>query len=963
ALDGARDETRQVQRLMTGLTGSLPCAAFRFEFHADGRRGFRFISPRAADVWGLPIALLESDPGRLWNRVHPDDLPGIRQTLIAARRRGGPVTLLHRTAGPLPRWIETHASLTGDKGGFQTWDGYWQDVTEREATLEATRRAAAEHVAVFQSAGLGIAVLDHRHFVRVNNRLAETLGYSPEELAGQDSRIIFAAEADYEQAGREAYPALARGKTSQLEWQYRRKNGSVFWGRASGRAIDALDPTGGSVWVLEDITERRSAEERLAKAETRLRLLTNSVPVAVFEIRTSGDLFWFTFMGRRVRDILGVGPEELIANGDRFYGAILPEDRDPTEARILEGLRKGDGFQVRFRLDRDDDDRWTLMEAVPLETGAKGSLWTGYLQDVTEATRAEDALRQAKNLAEEAARTKSDFLANMSHEIRTPMNAIIGMSHLAMKTGLSPRQHDYLRKIQDAGQHLLGIINDVLDLSKIEAGKMSLEKSPFDLDKLLDSLAGLLGEKTTAKGLELVFDVAPDVPRTLQGDSLRLGQILINYANNAVKFTDHGEIDVIARVRESGDREVLLYFAVRDTGIGIAEEQQQRLFQNFQQADTSTTRQFGGTGLGLAISKRLARMMGGDVGVESRPGVGSTFWFTARLGVGTDARARLLPAQDLRGRRILVVDDNDSARSVLCDLLAGMTFQAAGAASGPDAIAALTGAARQGIPFEVALIDWRMPGMDGIETAARVRDLDLTPAPRLIMVTAYGREEVFNQIAEAGIDDVLVKPVSASLLFDTVMRVLGATGRTDGQNGDGTRDGTDPRDAAGTASGGPVRAASGDARLADLAGARVLLVEDNDLNQDVARDLLTDAGVSVDVAADGAEAVAMVTDGAYDIVLMDVQMPVMNGFEATAAIRRMEDLSGLPIVAMTANVLSRDRDRCLAAGMNDFIAKPIDPADLRAALIRWIRPGRRLPAMPAAGSGNRPFQPQGRFRH
>ena len=523
-------------------------------------------------------------------------------------------------------------------------------------------------------------------------------------------------------------------------------------------------------------------------------------------------------------------------------------------------------------------------------------------------------LGESRALAVANSNAKSEFLSNMSHEIRTPMNAIIGLSYLALKTSLTPSQRDYLKRIQISSQHLLGIINDILDFSKIEAGKLSMERIEFELEKVLDNVANLTSEKASAKGLELIFEIDKAVPNHLLGDPLRLGQILINFANNAVKFTEKGEIGIHIRVRDESEKDVLLHFKVEDTGIGISEEQKAQLFRSFQQADSSITRRYGGTGLGLAISKKLAELMGGEVCVESELGKGSTFWFTAWLGKSAESQRSYVPAPDLRGRRALVVDDNEHARAIILDLLAGMTFAAKAVDSGPAALEETRRAARDGAMYDLVFLDWQMPEMDGIETARRIGAMDLSPAPHLVIITAYGREELIREAENVGIEDVLIKPVSASILFDTAMHLLGAKEK-------------ERREAAEAAS-------SSVGSQEGLRGAKILLVEDNDINQEVATELLETAGCAVSLAKDGAEAVRKVREEAYDLVLMDVQMPVMDGIAATREIRGVSRFDGLPIIAMTANAMKEDQERCLAAGMDDYITKPIDPDAMFAALRR-----------------------------
>ena len=693
-----------------------------------------------------------------------------------------------------------------------------------------------------------------------------------------------------------------------------------------------------AVWLCAMVVTGRTRAAESARRlrfenERRMREITNNLPVAVyqFQMDASGQPR-FRFMSPAITAITGLQASDVLDDGAMLFALLDPDGRAGLLAQIADSARQHWSIHRRMEFGAQGlvAARWVDIHCTCVHQHAGEEVWNGYLADVTAEHTAAQTLSAAKQTAEDATRSKSLFLANMSHEIRTPMNAIIGMSHLALKTGLTPRQHDYVQKIQRAGQHLLGIINDILDFSKIEADKLQVENQPFELDQLLENLATLIGDKVNAKGLELVFDVGADVPAALVGDALRLGQILINYANNAVKFTEQGEVAVTVRVRSRDQRRVLLHFAVRDTGIGLSEAQMSQLFQSFQQADASTTRKYGGTGLGLAISKKLAQLMGGEVGVESELGKGSTFWFTAHLEIGQGERPSLLPSPDLRGRRLLVVDDNDSARAVLVELLRGMRFEVQAAATGAEAVNIVRNAAVGGAPLDVVLLDWQMPGMNGIETAAAIKALALQQPPRMMMVTAHGREEIQQQALGVGIDDVLIKPVNASVLLNTLIRLLG--GEVD--------DSALARPA-------PISTL---AALATIRGARVLLAEDNELNQQVAAELLADAGLVVEIANNGVEAVAMAQRSRYDIVLMDMQMPEMDGVEATRALRALSALDGLPVVAMTANAMQADRELCTQAGMVDFVIKPIEPDDLWRALLRWIPPRDAMPAHDAGAA-------------
>ncbi len=571
---------------------------------------------------------------------------------------------------------------------------------------------------------------------------------------------------------------------------------------------------------------------------------------------------------------------------------------------------------------------WKLMpHALKLPSPLQLEESNARLQDeVKQREVAVEMMRQAKTEAEAATRAKSNFLANMSHEIRTPMNAVLGMLYLALKTNLSSVQQNYLSKAQSAANSLLGIINDILDISKIEAGKLEFEAIEFRLDSVLEQLTDTINLQAKRKGVEFLIRHDTGIPHSLIGDPLRLRQVLLNLCNNAFKFTEQGEVELAFQCLRVSGTDITLQISVRDTGIGMAPEVQSKLFHKFTQADESSTRRYGGTGLGLAISKHLVELMGGRIWVEeSQLGNGTTMCCTVQLQISpqTQIHQRKLIEQAgplLKGIRALIVDDNEVSRQIFSEMLGSFELDVSISANGMEALKQLEQSADK--PFDIMLMDWRMPGMNGDQVIRQIHASAIQPQPKIIMVTAYGREDVMNLADQAGVDSFLIKPVSPSMLLDTILSALGH-GRILG-----SREKNHDKDAP--------------AVIPNFAGTRLLLAEDNDINREFAVGLLHSMNIAVDEAVDGEAAVAMVQQHTYDGVLMDIQMPVLDGLEATRHIRALAQQQGgeyftkLPIIAMTAMAMAKDAEKCQQAGMNDFVTKPVSPERLTATLTKWL---------------------------
>ena len=894
------------------------------------------------DIWAGMLgydkqSLLAQHPNHMacWvSLIHPDDVQRVqdhlRRFLINEIPDYTEVFRMRSSSGEW-RWILDigHAALRGSDGTPRRLVGINQDITEQKVAEASLRDSEAYNKMLFQESSRPIIILDPDFgYIDCNPAAVRIFGVNAKsQLLGKGLLFLLAPEQYGEQDSASLMQdilqrALTQGH-ARCEWRYQRPDEDTWDAEVH---LAAFEYRGRRLvqCMPEDVTEKRRARLEIELQQRELQNLLDEQQM-IFDNAPNGIIYTadgvILRVNQRLVEYLGYRADELVGQP----GSIIqqsPEHYARFGALVGPVLAAGKDVNVEWDFARKDGGTFVAQVSGRGIRSARlhhVTIWV--FEDIAERKAAERAMEQARRVAEDAAKAKSDFLANMSHEIRTPMNAIIGMSHLALQTSLDARQRNYVEKAHRSAVGLLGIINDILDFSKIEAGKMVIEDTEFCLDDVMESLSNLIGLRTEEKGLELLFCVPGQLPTALVGDPLRLGQILVNLGNNAVKFTEQGEVVIGIEEIDRDAEHIELHFWVRDTGIGMTQAQCAKLFQPFSQADSSTTRRYGGTGLGLAISRALVEQMGGRIWVQSEPGVGSEFHFTARLGRNAQGSAsRRMSREVLQHMRVLVVDDNSSAREITASIARGLGLRVDTAANGQAALACVAQAEQQGQAYDLVLIDWKMPEMDGIETLRLMHARRLPNVPASIMVTAFGREEALDEAERQGValKSVLTKPVMPSQLLDAIGAAIDRKGLVENRTG--------------------IMAHESRNAMRQLEGARVLLVEDNELNQELAMELLRHAGVQVTLATNGLEALeTLQARGAdFDGVLMDCQMPVMDGYEATRRIRDSAALRALPIIAMTANAMAGDRERALAMGMNDYIAKPLDVGSMFSTLARWL---------------------------
>jgi len=808
----------------------------------------------------------------------------------------------------------------------------WLDERPSGELPEALRQAQIAFQSLVDSLPLNLLIKDaagHRVFANRNYlafhhlKLEEVIGKSDAELFPPDVAEKFTADDQV---------VLKTGEVMHNVEEHRLPSGKTRWIERLKSPVRDVDGTVVGVQVLFwDVTESHQAQRELAHERYLLQTLMDNVPDSIYFKDREGR-FLRVSRAKAVKSGLS-DPSQAIGKSDHdFFSEDHARKADHDEQNVMDTGEPIVGQEEQL-LWQDGKVTWSSTTKLPLcDTHGNVVGTFGISRDITQLKLAQEELREARDAADVASRAKSEFLANMSHEIRTPMNGIIGMTELLLDTRLTSTQREYLRMVQESGESLLSILNDILDFSKIEAGRLELDSHPFDLRDALGDTLKPLGLRAHSKGLELAYSIASDVPFVLEGDLGRLRQVIVNLIGNAIKFTAKGEVVLNVQCVALTTSECTLQFSIRDTGVGIPEENQQLIFEAFQQADRSTTRRFGGTGLGLAISSKLVELMGGEIRMESQVDRGSTFSFTAQFGICDiapgDEKEHSLSLADTS---VLVVDDNATNRRILCDMLCNWGLKPTSASSAQEAMKCLRSAQHRDDPFSIVLTDVHMPEASGFDLAKWVREEQAVAQTPLVMLTSAAKLGDADRRASLGIAAHLIKPIKQSELFETIVTVLGVRPSDDGPS------------------------AEHEEALPELKGLRVLLAEDNIVNQKLATGVLNKLGCDITVASNGARAVETWKSGEFDIVLMDVEMPELDGLQATAEIRREEEGTEqhIPIIAMTAHAMVGDRERCLRAGMDDYLSKPVRLREIRQKLAQVFGDGSE--ASPESVTSNRPI--------
>ncbi|WP_437185644.1 PAS domain S-box protein [Planctomicrobium sp. SH668] len=810
--------------------------------------------------------------------------------------------------------------------------GISRDITDRkraevELRVQQERLVAAEKLSKVGSWTLDVKTGD----LACSKVLLDMAGINPigGKLTVPDLQSMFDDEG-YRQITESVDRCTKTGEPYEIEALQKRADGTSFFAHIRGQAnFDSAGNVASISGTVQDVTEREESKRRL---ET---LADNLPRGAICRLEFDQEFKpHVVYVSRGIADLIGVPYEVIKHRNDYLIDLIHPDDLLPLRHAIRKGIESRSLIHIELRIRRQGGNiRWLEMRVIPSLVHSDGAIvWDGIFNDITESRLAAAEMQKAKEAAESAERAKSDFLATMSHEIRTPMNTVIGMTRLTLQTDLNPKQRNYLEKIDGSAKNLLGIINDILDFSKIEAGQLQLEDTEFTLESVLDTVTATTVPRAEEKELEVVYQIDPSVPPVLRGDPLRFSQILINLIGNAIKFTATGEISIEIRRQKTHGNVVTLAASVRDTGIGIHPDVLGGLFNPFTQADSKISRRYGGTGLGLSICKRLVEKMNGTIRAESEVGVGSVFHFTIDMKLaGHTVKRFSLPA--IRGKRVLVVDDSQIAREALTDIVVSFGMAAKCASSGFEAIQALRDASASGAPYDIVLMDWRMPEMDGIETTHRIRsDAEVKDTPAVLMVTAFAREDIRSQIEQLPLQGLLIKPVTESMMFNAIQEIFVPQNQSTAKLYNSLSPSRNSNSQA-----------MGDQRLLQLLeGKRVLVVDDNALNREVARDFLEVVKIEVQTVASGEDAIQRLELQDFDAVLMDMHMPKMDGLETTQKIRLNPRWANLPIVALTAQARTEDRESSLRAGMYAHLTKPINETLLYQTLAKifsGFRPG------------------------